>query len=383
MAAPSLLVEFAALWGLDAAEIGWLGGVYFAGYAAALPFIMGAAGRMDGRLVYAVAAGIGAAASLAFALLADGYWTALCFRLVAGAGFAGVHIIGMKLMADRLEGEAQARASAVFTGAFAVGSGLSYLAAGYLGDRFGWESVFAVAALGSAASILLLAWIGPPPAGGEARSTRFFPDFGAALRDREVMRYVIAYGGNLWEVFAIRVWFVPFLAFNIAAAGEAGDAGDVGGGWPPTTLAALSVFVAVPMNLLVAELGVRWGRRRAIFAVSVASICVCLLLGLVPRGPYEIVAALLLLHALTSFGDVGAIAGGVVRSTTAETRAAALALFGLVGFTLGFLGPLGVGFAIALSGGVGAPFAWLAGFAVMAIGSVLSAWAMTWRARPA
>jgi len=43
MAVPALSVDLAALWQLNASEIGWLGGIYFAGYAVALPFITGAA----------------------------------------------------------------------------------------------------------------------------------------------------------------------------------------------------------------------------------------------------------------------------------------------------------------------------------------------------
>ena len=375
MAVPSLIVELSALWRLDAAEIGWLGGIYFAGYAVALPFMSGAANRMDGRIVYGVSAAISALASMCFGLLADGFWPALFLRFAAGAGFAGVHIVGMKLMADRLDGEAQARAGALYTGAFAIGSGFSYLAAGFLVGWAGWETVFYAACIGSLLSIPIVILIGAPAAGAEARSNRLFPDFAAALKDREIMRYVIAYGGNLWEVFAIRVWFVPFLAFNALASGD-----DVGR-WSPTTIAGLSVFIAVPVNLMVAELGIRWGRRKVICLVSIASIVVCLALGWMPRSPYEIVLALLLLHALTSFGDVGAIAGGVVRATNAETRAAALALFGLIGFTFGFLGPLSVGFAIEISGGVDAPNAWFYAFAAMAIGSVISALAMMWRAK--
>jgi len=376
MAVPSLIVELSALWRLDASEIGWLGGIYFAGYAVALPFMSGAANRMDGRIVYVIAAVISALASLSFGLLADGFWPAFVLRFTAGAGFAGVHIVGMKLMGDRLDGEAQARAGALYTGAFAIGSAFSYLAAGFLVGWAGWQTVFYAACIGSLLSVPIVLCIGPSAHGAEVRSKRLFPDFAAAFKDREIMRYVIAYAGNLWEVFAIRVWFVPFLAFNAMSSGDAV------GRWSPTSIAGLSVFIAVPVNLMIAEFGIRWGRRKMICLVSVASVVVCLALGRMPHNAYEIVLALLLLHALTSFGDVGAIAGGVVRATSAETRAAALALFGLIGFSFGFLGSLSVGFAIELSGGVDAPNAWFFAFAVMAIGSVISALAMTWRAKP-
>ena len=373
MAIPALTVDLAVLWEMDAARIGWLGGIYFAGYAVALPFLTGAANRMDGRIVYVVAALISAAASFCVALFADGFWWALALRFAAGIGFAGIHIIGMKLLADRLSGDAQLRASAYYTAAFAVGSGCSFLAAGLFSKLFSWEAVFIAAGIGSLLSMTILLLIGPPLAGNEIRSSRLFPDFRAALRDAEVIRYVIAYAGNLWEVFAVRVWFVPFLAFNMAV-NEADR-------WSlePTIAVGLSVFISVPLNLVIAELGVRWGRKPVIFAVSLASVLVCGLLGWQSSGLYVLVLALLLLHGITSYGDVGAIAGGFVAASTGETRAAALALFGVIGFTFGFLGPLAVGLAVDQAGGRDEPLAWFWAFAVMALGSVISAAAVAWK----
>jgi len=67
----------------------------------------------------------------------------------------------------------------------------------------------------------------------------------------------------------------------------------------------------------------------------------------------------------------------LVTSTSSwGTRAAALALFGLIGFTFEFLGPRAVGFAIDLAGGREDPTAWVWAFLVMALGSVVSAVAM-------
>ncbi len=373
MAVPALAVDLAALWRLDASQLGWLGGIYFAGYAVALPFLTGAADRMDGRIVYVLAALINAAASFSVALFADGFWWALALRFTAGVGFAGIHIVGMKLLADRLSGTAQTRASAYYTAAFAVGSGCSFLAAGLFSELFGWRAVFVSAGIGSLLSMLGLLLIGPPLAGNEMRSGRWFPDFRVALRDAEIMRYVIAYAGNLWEVFAVRVWFVPFLAFNLTAHEGSGLV------MAPTVAVGLSVFIAVPMNLVIAEVGERWGRKSVIFVVSLASVLVCGIIGWQAAGPYLLVLLLLFLHGITSFGDVGAIAGGFVAASTGETRAAALALFGVIGFTFGFLGPLAVGLSIDLAGGRGEPQAWFWAFAVMALGSVISAAAMAWK----
>lgn len=372
LAVPALSVDLADLWRLDAAEIGWLGGIYFAGYAAALPLLTAAADRADGRIVYAAAALTSAAASFAFALVADGFWWALVLRLVAGIGFAGVHIVGLKLLGDRLTGFEQARASAFYTGAFAVGSGSSFLVTGFLMQAFGWQSVFWGAGIGSLLSLPLLLLIGPPLF-ENARSRRLLPDFGVALQNPEIMRYVVAYAGNIWEVFAIRVWFVPLLVFNAALHGNTVP------DWNPSTLAGISVILAVPLNLAIAELGVRLGRKPVILVVSLTSILICFVLGWQASGLYVLVLALLMIHGVTSYGDAGAIAGGVMAATTAASRGAALTLFGAFGFGFGFLGSLAVGFTIDLFGGREDPLAWFWAFAVMAFGSLVSAAAAAWK----
>lgn len=372
MTVPALSVDLAALWQLDATELGWLGGIYFAGYALALPFLAGAADRTDGRIVYAACALTNAAASLCIAWFGDGFWWLLLLRFAAGVGFAGVHIIGMKLLADRLSGNAQARASAVYTTAFAIGSGCSFLIAGLLANTFGWQAAFVAAGLGTLLSVPMLLLIGPPLAENEIRSTRLIPDFPAALRDPEIRRYIIAYGGNIWEVFAVRVWFVPVLTFSAAYNGMRGST------WDPTIIAGLSVFISVPLNLVIAEMGIRFGRRMVILSVSLLSIIVCGVLGWQASGPYLLVLALMLVHSITSFGDVGAIAGGMVAAASGELRAAALTLFGLFGFAFGFLGSLAVGLVIDVAGGRGEPGAWFWAFAVMAVGSVISGAAMAW-----
>lgn len=367
MAVPAVVVELSAQWSLDAAQIGWLGGIYFAGYAVGLPFLSGAADRIDGRAAYATSAAIAGAASLAFAGFADGFWSAVVLRFIAGAGFSGIHIIGLKLMVDRLEGNHRMRAGSLYSAAYALGSGASFLFAGLLSSMFGWRATFLVAGLASLLAIPLLTLIGPSPAGGGIKSKRWVPDFGAALRQRDVVRYVLAYAGNTWEVFAIRVWFVPFLTFSAVANGISVPT------WPPSMIAGLSAIAAVPVSLVVAELALKVGRERVVIAVSVSSMAVSAALGWYAAAPYAVVIILLLVHGATSYGDAGALNAGVVAVAAPESRTAALALFGLCGFTSGFVGPFAVGLALDLAGGPTSPSAWFWGFAVMGFGSAVAA----------
>jgi MFS family permease len=162
MAVPAVIVELAGEWSLDAAPIGWLGGVYFAGYAAGLPFLSGLAGRRDGRAAYVASAVIAAIASFAFAIEVSGFWSAMLLRFMAGVGFSGIHIVGLKLLADRLDGDNRARTGAFYSAAYALGSGASFLVAGLLSSAFGWPATFVAAGAAALLAIPLLLAIGPP-----------------------------------------------------------------------------------------------------------------------------------------------------------------------------------------------------------------------------
>src|SRR5580693_4086279 len=124
------LPQIAAEWGLSAGEAGWIGGIYFAGYAAAVPILAGATDRIDGRYLYVGCALLGTAASFAFALGADGFLTALILRLIGGVAVAGVHMPGLKLLIDRTAGATQSRGAAVYTSSYAAGNSVSFLVAG-------------------------------------------------------------------------------------------------------------------------------------------------------------------------------------------------------------------------------------------------------------
>src|SRR5215469_11031961 len=53
------LNEIAAEWSLDASQSGWIGGIYFAGYAISVPFLASATDRMDARWLYVGSALLG------------------------------------------------------------------------------------------------------------------------------------------------------------------------------------------------------------------------------------------------------------------------------------------------------------------------------------
>jgi len=65
---PTLLPRFFEIWHLTHTGAGWINGIYFAGYTAAVPILVGLTDRMDARRIYLAFTIVGASAAVGFAL---------------------------------------------------------------------------------------------------------------------------------------------------------------------------------------------------------------------------------------------------------------------------------------------------------------------------
>src|SRR5216683_119336 len=337
------LHEIAADWTLDARGSGWIGGIYFAGYAIAVPFLAGATDRMDGRRLYVGSALLGAAASFAFAAFAHGFVAALILRFLGGIGLAGVHMPGLNLLMDRIDRSYQGRAAGIYTSTYAAGSAGSFLIAGLVDEAFGWRATFIAAGIGPLLSICSLALL--PAPSFDRKSDLRRPPYRALLRNRALIAYVTAFAGNTWEVFAVRVWFVAYLAWTLDLPGNHLTLPSLG------VIAGVASLLGVPASMAMAEIATRHGRRPVVISICLVSVVTCLALAATSGGSIWVVLPLLVLVQITSFADVGALAGGAVAAADPAQRGAALALYALAGFTTGFLGPVAVGNTLDWVGG--------------------------------
>jgi MFS family permease len=365
------LHEIAVDWSLNASESGWIGGIYFAGYAIAVRFLAGASDRVDGRLLYVGSALLGALASFAFAAFADGVGVALVLRFLGGIGLAGVHMPGLNLLIDRIDPRFQGRAAGIYTSSYAAGSAVSFLIAGLVDAAFGWRATFIAAGIGPLLSVCAVVLLPAQPVDRKPRDQH--PPFRALLRNRALIAYVAAFAGNTWEVFAVRVWFVAYLAWILSLPGNRLALPALG------LIAGVASLAGVPASIVVAEIAARGGRRRVIIGTCLVSVATCLALAATAGGSIAIVLPLLVLVQITSFADVGALAGGAVAAADPAQRGAALALYALAGFSTGFLGPMTVGTALDWFGGAANASAWMMGFVTISFGSAVAAWAV-WRA---
>ena len=83
---PALLPDYIASWNLSKTEAGALIGIFLASYVVAVPVLVSLTDSIAARQVYVVGAGLTAASHLGFAFLADGFWSGLLLRAMAGIG---------------------------------------------------------------------------------------------------------------------------------------------------------------------------------------------------------------------------------------------------------------------------------------------------------
>src|SRR3954454_5978257 len=144
---PALLPGYIERWHLSATEAGWLVGIFFAAYVPAVPVLLSLTDRVPARRVYLVGTGLTALSHLGFAFVADGFWSGLVMRALAGVGWAGAYMVGLKASADPLEGAAQSRAVSCHAAGVGIAAAVSFAAASLFDALAGPSTAFAFGGL--------------------------------------------------------------------------------------------------------------------------------------------------------------------------------------------------------------------------------------------
>jgi predicted MFS family arabinose efflux permease len=310
---------------------------------------------------------------LLFGLFATGLWTGVFFNAIAGIGFAGAYMPGLKALTDRLAPGDSSRAVTLYTSSFSFGVGLSFLVSQLVAEAWGWRAAFLVTALGPLVMLsvcFLLRPVTPKPAQGRLL------DFAPVFRNTNAMGFVLGYGAHCFELYGIRTWLVAFWTF---VAMKNSDAPLL----TPVVVSVLFSVLAMPASILGNECALRFGRHRAITAVMFSSAFVALLIGAFADKSPWLLLPLMVVYAITVPADSGALTSGMTMAADPDYRGATMAIHSTVGFSLSALGAWALGVALDAAGGPSSAAAWTAAFAVLAGGILLGPLALYWSRRMA
>src|SRR5207302_3745901 len=115
------------LWNLSASQAGLMASAYAFGYMLAVPVLTAFTDRIDARGILLGGSSLSGLATIGFGLFADGLLSASLLWGLAGVGFGGAYMPGLKALTDRLPAGDSSRAVTLYTSSFSVGVGLSFL----------------------------------------------------------------------------------------------------------------------------------------------------------------------------------------------------------------------------------------------------------------
>src|ERR1700704_2241196 len=100
---PAIMAQYLMpLWNLSASQAGLMASAYAFGYMLAVPVLTALTDRLDAKGILLAGSAVSGLGTIAFGLFADGLLSAALLWAVAGAGFGGAYMPGLKALTDRL-----------------------------------------------------------------------------------------------------------------------------------------------------------------------------------------------------------------------------------------------------------------------------------------
>lgn len=359
---PALLPQMMQLWQLTNSEAGWITAIFFGTYMVSVPVLVTLTDRVDAKRVYLFGVACTVAGHLLFGLLADGFWSALATRALAGIGWAGTYMTGLKLLADQVDAKMMSRAVTGHAASIGISGALSFVLGDVLAEHFGWRAAFTISAGTALIAWLMVAlvvpWRAAPPPRAKGQAALF--DFRPVVRNTSAFAYSIVYCVHTLEMSALRGWGVAFLAFVASYTGLAGET------LSPALVVTLLALLGTLTSIVGNEASIRFGRRRLVATAMILSILFASVVGFLGSTSYWLAVVLLIAYGMVVWLDSSSVTAGAAGNAEPSRRGATLAVHSTLGYAGGFVGPLVVGWTLDLAGGM-SPVAWGLAFLVVAV----------------
>lgn len=363
---PALLPQMMQLWRLSNSEAGWITAIFFGAYMVSVPVLVTLTDRVDAKRVYLFGVACTVAGHLLFGLYAEGFWSAFATRALAGMGWAGTYMTGLKLLADQVDSKMMSRAVTGHAASIGISGAISYLLGDVLAEHFGWRSAFTISAATAAIAWLMVAFVvpwraAPPPRAPDSKGKQAgLFDFRPVVRNTSAFAYSVVYCVHTLEMSALRGWGVAFLAFVASYTGFSDQT------LSPALVVTLLALLGTLTSIVGNEASIRFGRRRLVATAMILSVLFGAVVGFLGSTSYWLAVVLLIAYGMVVWLDSSSVTAGAAGNAEPSRRGATLAVHSTLGYAGGFVGPLVVGFTLDLAGGM-SPMAWGLAFLVVAV----------------
>ena len=345
--------------GLNNAGAGALFSAYLAGYAASALYLIPLTDRIGPKRIMYVSAAVAVAAQLLFPLTTYNVFVGVVLRAIAGVGFLGIYIPGLRLVARRFERSGRGSAMGLFvTAQYASHSG-SLALTGWLMASMEWRDAYTLVAALSALSLPLMFILirsGPdkhgPLTGGKLDPT--------VLKSSPVQFVILGYTVHALNLYALRVWLPVFLVSILVARGVSEGnavvtAAEVGG------LALAFGAVGPVMGGVISD---RLGRIAAASLILGLSALCAVGFAWIGHWPWGVVVAASVVFGWAASADSAIYQTGITEVADPRRLGSTMALQASLGLLGGVIGPVLFGGILDVAGG---EYKWVFAFSTLGV----------------
>ncbi len=361
-------------WKMTATQAGTIAGGFQLGYAVSLIIFSSLADRISARTVYLYSLFFSGVSSLAFALLARDFLSALIFHTLLGLSLGGTYTTGIMIIADQYQTGKRGLAVGAFIASTSCGYALSLMVSGFALPLGGYPLSFLLTCLGP-----MLAWgvsrftlrhtvVSVPSRRVGQKFTR------EVLGNRKALLLIGGYTFHNWELQGMWVWTPAFMAACLSAAGAAGLRA-VGSG---ANIVALFHLMGLAASLSMGIMSDKLGRARVMLILAAVSMACSFTFGWTLGLPLSLIIAVGLIYAFSSLGDSPILSAALTEEMEPSFLGAALGLRSFLGFGGAAIAPLAFGAVLDWSnpflGGQRQYLSWGWAFSLLGLGGLGAVW---------
>jgi MFS family permease len=357
-------------WNMSAAAAGSISSGFTIGYAFSLIILSELADRIGPKRVYLWSNVSTAFTSLAFALLARGYYSGLILYTLISLALGGTYTTGIMLIADRYPSTIRGRAIGFFIASTSLSSTLSLGISGVALPYGGYQLSFLLTCLGPLVGSILI-WITLASTPSSISPRREEQNFSAeVLRNKPAILLIMGYVFHNWELWGMWTWTPAFLAACLAVSGsEALRVAGVG-----ANIVALFHFMGFLASLSMGSLSDRLGRAFMILLLGSISTACSFTMGWVIGFPLALVIGIGMIYGFSAIADSPILSAGLTERVEPSYRGAAFALRSFLGFSAGAISPLTFGAILdwtnPMSSETGTYLTWGWSYSVLGLGGL-------------
>ncbi len=346
--------------GLSNAGAGALFSAYLAGYAASALYLVPLSDRFGLKRIIYVSAVLSVGANLLFPLAAHDVVVGAVLRALAGVGFLGVYIPGLRLVARRFTKSGRGSAMGLFvTAQYASHSG-SLALTGWLLASMEWREAYGLVAGLSAVGLPLIFLLTRSVSDAPSGESRGSMDL-TVLKRGSVRFVILGYTVHALNLYALRVWLPVFLATILIARGMGEDraivaAAEVGG-------VALAFGALGPV--MGGAISDRLGRATAASVILGLSAVCAFGMAWIGHWPWGLIVALCVVFGWAASADSAIYQTGITEVADPSRLGSTMALQASLGLFGGVMGPILFGGILDAGGG---DYGWV--FAFSALGAL-------------